>query len=175
MSKKIIIFAFAITCITVAFLMQSNPMKKTFRNLINTKSVTNIPIDREISSNKVKKIDFIPSRILITHFYHYPTNKSMAKDIYSEKEIKKIVDFINSVQYKEQVKYKSEIEKWDFLIRFYESNNIRESVTLYNNDSTYAFRNFIAGVRINKDTYDKFLNLYESLECAEVHWTKIKN
>lgn len=122
----------------------------------------------------VKQIKYITSRIVINSSYK-DIHKIMEKDIYSDKEITELVDFLNSIEYEEQTKNKSEVEEWDFLIRLNDTNNkTTESITLYKNSDNYVYRNDITGIRITKDTYEKFLNLYKSLDSIEVHWSDIK-
>lgn len=152
--------------------------KRISNKIMYKKSQVNTTVNMNDNTDKsktlVKQIKYIPSRIVINSNYK-DIHKIMAKDIYSDKEITELVDFLNSIEYEEQIKNKSEVEEWDFLIHLYDTNNkTTESITLYKNIDNYVYRNDIAGIRITKDTYEKFLNLYKNLDSIEVHCSDIK-
>lgn len=177
MNKKTITIFLITICLVFIMLMKLSLNKSASKKIIYNKSQVNTAVDMDDSTtnNKklVKKIKYRPSRIIINANYK-DIHKIMAKDIYSEEEIKKFVDFINSIEYEEQIKNKSEIEEWDFLIHLYDtSNKTTQPITLYKNSESYAYRNDIAGVRITKDTYERFLDLYKNLDSIEVHWSDI--
>lgn len=177
MNRKTITAFLIMICLVIILLIKLPLVKKTISRIIYKKSQVNTTAninDNTINKTLVKKIKYSPSRIVINCNYK-TVDKIMAKDVYLDKEIKNLVDFLNSIEYEEQIKSKSEVEEWDFLMRIYDGyNKPIESVTFYKNGDKYAFKNDIAGIRITKETYEKFLDLYNSLESIEVHYSDIK-
>lgn len=180
MNKKTITITIflIIICLVFILLMKLSLNKRVSNKIIYKKSQVNTTANMNDNTTNsktlVKQIKYRPSRIIINANYK-DTQKIMAKDIYLDNEIKELVEFLNSIEYEEQIKSKSEVEEWDFLIHLFNTKNkTTESITFYKNRDNYVFRNDIAGVRISKNTYDKFLNLYKSFDSIEVHCSEIK-
>jgi hypothetical protein len=177
MNKKIITVLLIMICLVIILLIKFPLIEKSISKIIYKKPQVNTTANiNDNTTNKalVKRIKYSPSRIVISCNYK-DVDKIMAKDIYLDKEIKNIVDFLNSIECEEQIEDKSEVVEWDFLIRIYDGYyKPFESVTFYKNGDKYAFKNDIAGIRITNETYEKFLDLYNSLESIEVHYSDIK-
>lgn len=98
----------------------------------------------------------------------------MIKQITNKDDINKIVNFLNSIKYKDANSMPN--GAWNYIIRLQtsikDSNKKNISIALFDNKIQYINGNYY---ELDEKTFHDFKQIYSKMKYREVRWTDLKN
>jgi hypothetical protein len=96
---------------------------------------------------------------------------NVVKQVTDYRDISKIIEFINSVEF-EKDPYAKADENWDYLIRIFNNDKKHQNITFNENIVQYVDGSYYI---IDQNAYKNLVKIYKNLEYKEVHWSEIYN